>query len=85
MNDLMNILTDQLRDMPSGGVFALLLVLLVVGGGLCVGLITQLAGIWSKHKKTEMVLQLKSEMVARGMSVSEIERVLGAGTPEAKQ
>ena len=46
--------------------------------GMLVGLIIALAVQWRLHRRTEMELGLKQEMLARGMSAEEIERVIRA-------
>jgi hypothetical protein len=42
------------------------------------GLIIFLAWQWRLHRRTEMEVSLKHEMITRGMSADEIERVLRA-------
>ena len=48
--------------------------------GMLVGLIIALAVQWRLHRRTEMELGLKQEMLARGMSAEEIERVIRANS-----
>ncbi len=47
---------------------------------LAVVTVTVLAKYRYKHRKTEIEASLKHEMLQRGMSADEIERVLAAGT-----
>jgi hypothetical protein len=52
-----------------------------IGGMVAVfGTIIAVAGMltWRKHQVTKMETELKMEMLARGMSAEEIERVLAA-------
>ena len=46
--------------------------------GMLVGLIIALTVQWRLHRRTEMEVALKQEMLARGMSAEEIERVIKA-------
>jgi hypothetical protein len=60
-----------------GGERLIPIISVVVGG-----LITVVAIVfsqWRKHRLAEMEINLKQEMVQRGMSAAEIERVLAAG------
>lgn len=57
--------------------------LVAIAGGLAVGAIAIVAGVWSKirhaeihARQQELETELKHEMVARGMSADEIDRVL---------
>jgi hypothetical protein len=52
---------------------------LIFGGGMVVALTAIIGGLIYKFRKREAVINLKHEMIARGMSVDEIERVLKAG------
>ena len=47
--------------------------------GMLAGLIVALSVQWRLHRRTEMELGLKQEMLARGMSAEDIERVIKAG------
>jgi hypothetical protein len=51
---------------------------IAVIGVFSVPIVTMLAYYWYKVERTKSDNQLKREMVARGMSVEEIERVIGA-------
>jgi hypothetical protein len=48
------------------------------------GLIVWLSLIWRWHRRTEMEIALKMELVNRGMSAEEIERVLRASVKGAR-
>jgi hypothetical protein len=50
--------------------------LLIAGGVMLVALIISLTYMCLRHRRSETILQLKAEMVSRGMSAAEIERVL---------
>ncbi len=55
------------------------LIFLVLIGGLVLGSLACIAGlIWHEFRKSEIEGALKHEMIARGMSADEIERVLAA-------
>jgi hypothetical protein len=47
-------------------------------GGFLVAAIGIVASTWRKHRQTEMEIALKHEMLNRGMSAEEIERVIKA-------
>lgn len=66
-----------------GGERLALLVFFVVTGVTLIAttLITQ----WRKHRQAEMDAALKQEMLQRGMSAEEIERVLAAGRPKKSE
>jgi len=51
-------------------------------GGLAVVLAAILGGFWYGLEKAKSTNDLKREMVARGMSAEEIERVIAAKEPE---
>jgi hypothetical protein len=52
---------------------------LAIGGSMIVGMVAIGGGIWAAHKKSQMQMELKQDMIERGMSAEEIERVLKAG------
>jgi hypothetical protein len=51
-----------------------------LGGGLLIGFIAVLGGVWSEIRKTEIAAGLKHDMLERGLSAGEIQTVLDAGT-----
>lgn len=60
--------------------------LAAVTGGILIAIIAILSGVWSRARRAESrarqveaELALKQEMIERGMSADEIERVLKAG------
>jgi hypothetical protein len=53
---------------------------LVVFGGLLIGLVAVVGGIWGDVRKKEILAGLKHDMLERGMSSEEIQQVLDAGT-----
>ena len=55
-----------------------LLPLLIPIGGLVVGAIAVIAHAWLKISTHKADVELKRDMIARGMSVEEIERVIRA-------
>jgi hypothetical protein len=64
-----------------------ILVLSVLGlTGVLIAVPAILAAQWRLHRKSQGLIQLKREMVRRGMSAGEIERVIRAtGVPELVQ
>ena len=67
-----------------------LIALVSVTGGLLIGLVCIVGGLWSNARQTEYLerkaeweVALKRDMVARGMSAEEIERVMNASTAPA--
>ena len=51
---------------------------LIFGGSMLVAIIAIVGGFIYHHRKREAEINLKHEMIARGMSADEIERVLAA-------
>jgi hypothetical protein len=66
---------DFLSRFNSGEIIALVAIV----GGLLVGPIIVVLNNWHEMRKTEMLNQLKQEMLDRGMSADEIRTVLEAG------
>jgi hypothetical protein len=58
--------------------------LVAVAGGLLCGLVAIVMGIWHEHRKTEVSAALKQEMLNRGMTADDIERILNAGMAKTK-
>jgi hypothetical protein len=56
-----------------------------VSGGLLIGLVAVLGGIWSDVRKREIAAGLKHDMLNRGMSAEEIRTVVDAGTKRSGQ
>lgn len=54
--------------------------LVAVAGGMLIGLVAIIMGIWHEHRKTEVNAALKQDMLNRGMSADDIRTVLDAGT-----
>jgi hypothetical protein len=72
---------DLWSRVPSHDLVALAFFVLTFLAGVIVWLSLQ----WRLHRRTELEVALKQDMVARGMSAADIERVLGArlgGTSE---
>ncbi len=55
-------------------------IVIAVGGAFLVAIIGIIASHWYKWRKREIDANLKLEMLSRGMSADDIERVLSAGT-----
>ena len=53
----------------------------IFGIGGLIALVAIISAQWRLHKRTELEIGLKQEMIARGMSAEEIERVIKAGRP----
>jgi hypothetical protein len=51
---------------------------IAIAGGLLVGMVAILAGTWQKNRQIELEIGLKQDMLNRGMSAEEIERVIKA-------
>jgi hypothetical protein len=63
-----------------------LIPIVAIGGGLLVPIVGIIAYSWRKMRHLELEIGLKNEMIARGMSAEEIERVIratGAAEPDA--
>ena len=55
----------------------------VFGIGGLIALVSIISVQWRLHKRGEMETALKQEMIARGMSAEEIERIIKAGPNSA--
>ena len=64
---------NRLFEMPQ------ILLLLVFGGWTITSVVQSVAGNWRKAKESEHLAVLKQQMLDRGLSVDEIERVVNAG------
>ena len=53
--------------------------ILVVFGGLLIGFVAVVGGVWSDVRKKEILAGLKHDMLERGMSAEDIRMVLDAG------
>ena len=56
-----------------------LVAVVVLTLGALIALVAIIATHWRTHKRTEVEAALKQEMLARGMSAEDIERVIKAG------
>jgi len=65
--------------------FGELMGFLSVGGGLLIGIIAVVGGIWQKIRRAEIAAALKHDMLERGMSADEIRTVLDAGTKKCRK
>jgi hypothetical protein len=88
-------MTDFLARLPPGDVAPFVFFTLTLAAGLIIWLSWQ----WRLHRRTELEVTLKQQMVSQGMTADEIERVLHAslsgrkgmvkgdreGQPEARQ
>ncbi len=72
---------ELLNRLPTGDIIPMLLLSLTVVAAL----IVLLAWQWRLHRRTELEILLKREMVSRGMSAEEIERVLAAGSSSCER
>jgi hypothetical protein len=59
-------------------------IVITIGGAFLVAIIGIITTSWSQWRKRELDTSLKQEMLARGMSAEEIERVLSAGSASAE-
>jgi len=79
-------MTDLLSKLDSGDLLILILTVLPVGGGLLLALLLGLAGILTSYRRrarqVELEMALKQEMVRKGLSAEDIERVVRASRSE---
>lgn len=61
-----------------------LVAVLVLTLGAVIALVAIVATQWRMHKRTEVEAALKQEMLARGMSAEDIERVIKAGATSSQ-
>ena len=64
---------EKLVTMPN------LLFLLIFGGWIVTSVVHSISSNWRKAKESEHLAVLKQQMLDRGLSVQEIERVVNAG------
>jgi len=64
---------EKLVTMPN------LLFLLIFGGWIITSVVHSVSSNWRKAKESEHLAVLKQQMLDRGLSVQEIERVVNAG------
>ena len=78
-------LTQMIDRMDPQAFFALLIPLCAVGGTVIVGIVALITKHLRSVRQREIDATLKQEMIARGMSADEIERVLAAkSVPDSK-
>lgn len=58
-----------------------LIPIIAIGGGLLIPIVAIIAHSWHRMRHLELEIGLKNEMIARGMSAEEIERVIRATGP----
>jgi len=68
-----NGIAEKLVSMPN------LLFLLMFGGWIITGVVHSLSSNWRKAKESEHMAVLKQQMLDRGLSANEIEKVVNAG------
>ena len=61
-----------------------LVTVLVLTLGAVIALVAIVATQWRMHKRTEVEAALKQEMLARGMSAEDIERVIKSGATSSQ-
>ena len=59
--------------------------LLALSGGLVIGLVAVVMGIWADLRKTTLAYDFKRELLERGLSPEEIRLVMETGTKGAQQ
>jgi hypothetical protein len=67
-------LADSLMQLP-------LIPIIAIGGGLLIPIVAIISYSWRRMRQMELETGLKNEMIARGMSAEEIERVIRASSP----
>jgi hypothetical protein len=60
-----------------------LVLVLIFGGGMVVGLVGIIAHHWRRLRQTEIETEMKREMLNRGMSAEDVERVIKASASPA--
>jgi hypothetical protein len=68
------------RDVFQPSTLPFLVAIVAIGGGILAGIITSILQHIRKVRTAEMEASLKAQMIERGMSAEEIERVLRAKT-----
>ena len=58
--------------------------MLLFGGGLLIGLVSVIGGVWLRIHKANLAARLKQDMLERGMSAEEIKTVIDAGRADCK-
>jgi siroheme synthase (precorrin-2 oxidase/ferrochelatase) len=71
-------LTHLIERSDPGEFFGLMIPLIVVSGGIVIAIVSVVTSHVRDNRKREIEATLKHEMIARGMSADEIERVLAA-------
>lgn len=66
------------RDVFQPSTLPFLVAIVAIGGGILAGIITSILQHFRKLRIAEMESSLKAQMIERGMSAEEIERVLHA-------
>lgn len=72
--------TDLIRRLLDPDTLALVL---IFGGGMVVGLVGIIAYHWRRLRQTEIETEMKREMLNRGMSAEDVERVIKASASPA--
>ena len=79
-------MNDLLSKLNGGDIMVLLIILVPTVGGLLLGLVLGVAGIltnhWRRVRQFALETALKQEMVRKGLSAEDIERVIRATHPE---
>ncbi|MFO0847010.1 MAG: hypothetical protein U0871_00415 [Gemmataceae bacterium] len=63
-------------------------VVIGAGGGILLGIVSVIGGLWHSHRRAEAETQLKRDLLAAGFGPDEIERVVQAtsgGKPAARE
>jgi hypothetical protein len=58
--------------------------MILFGGGMLIGLVAVIGGVWIRIHKTNVAARLKQDMLERGMSAEEIKTVMDAGRADCK-
>lgn len=69
-----------IRDILQPSTLPFLVAIVAIGGGIFAGIVSSVLQHMRKSRVAEMEASLKAQMIERGMSAEEIERVLRART-----
>lgn len=67
---------EVIRTMTPGQFIGLTAVVIGAGGGILLGIISAVGGLWYAHRRAEAETQLKRDLLAAGFGPDEIERVV---------
>lgn len=69
---------EVIRTMRPDQFIGFTAVVIGAGGGILVGIVSVIGGLWYSHRRAEAEAQLKRDLLAAGFGPDEIERVVMA-------